>query len=75
MLDQFNAEYKSLDFASCEAKIKERYGVEMSDYGIEKEESMVLARNAKATMGGLFACDPVPMTDEECAAIYEKSYR
>ena len=30
MLDQFNAEYKSLDFASCEAKIKERYGVEMS---------------------------------------------
>lgn len=47
----------------------------MSDYGIEKEESMVLARNAKATMGGLFACDPVPMTDEECAAIYEKSYR
>ena len=49
--------------------------LKMSDYGIEKEESMVLARNAKATMGGLFACDPVPMTDEECAAIYEKSYR
>ena len=27
MLDQFKTEYKSLDFASCEAKIKERYGV------------------------------------------------
>ncbi len=34
MLDQFKTEYKSLDFASCEAKIKERYGVEMSDYDI-----------------------------------------
>lgn len=41
MLDQFNAEYKSLDFASCEAKIKERYGVEMSDYGIVNLASIV----------------------------------
>ena len=41
MLDQFNAEYKSLDFASCEAKIKERYGVEMSDYDIVNLASIV----------------------------------
>ena len=41
MLDQFNAEYKSLDFASCEAKLKERYGVEMSDYDIVNLASIV----------------------------------
>ena len=69
---------KPEDFITALSKLQEDCGVsdlKMSDYGIEKEESMVLARNAKATMGGLFACDPVPMTDEECAAIYEKSYR
>ena len=66
------------DFITALKKLQEDCGVsdlKMSDYGIEKEESMVLAKNAKATMGGLFACDPVPMIDEECAAIYEKSYR
>ena len=41
MLDQFKAEYKSLNFASCEAKIKERYGVEMSDYDIVNLASIV----------------------------------
>ena len=41
MLDQFKTEYKSLDFASCEAKIKERYGVEMSDYDIVNLASIV----------------------------------
>lgn len=41
MLDQFKTEYKSLDFASCEAKIKERYGVEISDYDIVNLASIV----------------------------------
>ena len=41
MLDQFNTEYKSLDFAGCEAKIKERYGVGMSDYDIVNLASIV----------------------------------
>ena len=41
MLDQFKTEYKSLDFAGCEAKIKERYGVEMSDYDIVNLASIV----------------------------------
>ena len=41
MLDQFNTEYKSLDFAGCEAKIKERYGVEMADYDIINLASIV----------------------------------
>lgn len=50
-------------------------GLKMSDYGIQKQECMTLAQNARATMGGLFTCDRTPLTDEECAAIYEKSYR
>ena len=41
MLDQFNTEYKSIDFAGCEAKIKERYGVAMSDYDIINLASIV----------------------------------
>ena len=41
MLDQFNTEYKSLDFAGCEAKIKERFGVGMSDYDIINLASIV----------------------------------
>lgn len=41
MLDQFNTEYKTLDFAGCEAKIKERYGVDMSDYDIVNLASIV----------------------------------
>lgn len=49
-------------------------GLKMSDYGIRPDEFMTLAQNARATMGGLFACDRVPLTDEECAAIFEKSY-
>lgn len=41
MLDQYKTEAKSLDFASGEAKIKERYGVEMSDYDIINLASIV----------------------------------
>lgn len=41
MFNQFNTEYKSLDFAGCEAKIKERYGVAMSDYDIVNLASIV----------------------------------
>ncbi len=41
MLDQYKTEIKSLDFSSAEAKIKERYGVEMSDYDIINLASIV----------------------------------
>ena len=41
MLDQYKTEAKSLDFSSAEAKIKERYGVEMSDYDIINLASIV----------------------------------
>lgn len=49
--------------------------LKMSDYGIQKDECMTLAVNARETMGGLFLANPCPMSDEECAGIFEKSYR
>lgn len=67
-----------MDFVTALVELQEACGVadlKMSDYGIRPDECMTLAKNAKATMGGLFLCDPVPMTDAECAAIFEKSYR
>ncbi len=67
-----------MDFIAALTELQEECGVadlKMSDYGIEPEEFMTLARNARATMGGLFACDRVPLSDEDCAAILEKSYR
>lgn len=51
------------------------YGLKMSDYGIRPGEFLTLAQNARATMGGLFTCDRVPLDDEACAGIYERSYR
>ena len=67
-----------MDFITALENLKKNCGVDdlkMSDYGIIIDECMTLAKNARATMGGLFACDRVPLTDEECAAIYKKSYR
>ena len=67
-----------MDFITALDNLQKDCGVDdlkMSDYGITADECMTLAKNARATMGGLFACDRVPLTDEECAAIYEKSYR
>lgn len=67
-----------MDFIAALVKLQEDCGVadlKMSNYGIQPDEFMTLAQNARATMGGLFLCDRVPLSDEECAAIYEKSYR
>lgn len=50
-------------------------GLKMSDYGFTKDECMTLAVNARETMGGLFLANPCPMSDEECAIIFEKSYQ
>lgn len=67
-----------MDFITALVKLQEDCGVadlKMSDYGIQPDECMTLAKNARATMGGLFFCDPAPMSDEECARIFEKAYR
>ncbi|EHQ90637.1 iron-containing alcohol dehydrogenase [Desulfosporosinus youngiae] len=67
-----------LDFITALVKLQEECGVadlKMSDYGIRPDEFMTMAQNARATMGGLFTVDRVPLSDEDCAAIFEKSYR
>lgn len=67
-----------MDFVTALVELQEACGVadlKMSDYGIQRDDCMMLAQNARATMGGLFGADPVPMTDEECAAIFERAYR
>lgn len=69
---------KPEDFITALVKLQEDCGVadlKMSNYGIEKSECMTLAVNARETMGGLFLANPCPMSDEECAGIFEKSYR
>ena len=69
---------KPEDFITALVKLQEECGVadlKMSDYGIEKSECMTLAKNARDTMGGLFSANPCDLSDEECAGIFEKSYR
>jgi len=51
------------------------YGLKLSDYGVKVEELDKYVKNARATMGGLFSCDPTPLSDEDVVAIYQKSYR
>lgn len=50
-------------------------GLKMSDYGIQKEECMTLAVNARETMGGLFLANPCEMSDADCAGVFERAYR
>lgn len=69
---------KPEDFLDALEALQKDCGVadlKMSDYGIQKEECMTMAKNARETMGMLFACDPAETTDEEIAGIYERSYR
>ena len=69
---------KPEDFITALVKLQEDCGVadlKMSDYGFRKEESMMLARGARSMQGGLFLANPCEMTDEDCAGIFDKSYR
>lgn len=69
---------KPEDFITALVKLQEDCGVadlKMSDYGFKKEESMMLARGARSMQGGLFLANPCEMTDEDCAGIFDKSYR
>lgn len=69
---------KAEDFITALVNLQKACGVDdlkMSDYGFEKSESLTLAVNARETMGGLFLANPCPMSDEECAAIFDKSFK
>ncbi len=69
---------KPEDFITALVQLQKDCGVDdlkMSDYGITADEFMTLAVNARETMGGLFLANPCPMSDEECAGIFERAYR
>ena len=42
---------------------------------ISNGKSTKMAKNARETMGGLFMCDPCPLSHDDCVKIYEKAYR
>lgn len=69
---------KPEDFIAALVKLQEDCGVadlKMSDYGFIPDEFMTLAKGARSMQGGLFEANPCEMTDEDCAKIFEKSYR
>lgn len=69
---------KAGDFITALENIQKACGVDelkMSDYGISEDEVETLAENSRTTMGGLFESDPAPMTNEECAEIFRKSFK
>lgn len=50
-------------------------GLKMSDYGIQREELADFVADAKKTMAGAFKADHIELSDADCLAIYEASYR
>lgn len=69
---------KPEDFITALVKLQEDCGVanlKMSDYGFMPDESMTLAKGARSMQGGLFLANPCEMTDEDCAGIFDKSYK
>lgn len=67
-----------MDFVIALLELQKACGMDnlkMSDYGIEFSEMEALAKNARHTMGGLFACDPVKLSDNDVVEIYNKSYK
>ena len=69
---------KPEDFITALVRLQKACGVselKMSEYGFKKDECIKLAVNARETMGGLFLANPCELNDEDCAEIFEKSYR
>lgn len=67
-----------MDFVTALLELQKACGMDnlkMSEYGIEFSEMEALAKNARHTMGGLFACDPVKLSDKDVVEIYNKSYK
>lgn len=65
-------------FLDILTRLQQECGVDnlkMSDYGITKESLPGIAKNARATMGGLYGFDPTPMSDADALSILEASYR
>lgn len=69
---------KPEDFLTALSELQSACGVDnlkMSDYGITPEEFPGMVQNARDTLGANFLNDPVQLSDEDCRAIYQESYR
>lgn len=69
---------KPEDFIAALVELQAECGVDdlrMSDYGITIGELDTIARNARETMGGLFAANPYEMNHEDCVSVLRKAYR
>lgn len=69
---------KPEDFIAALTKLQEDCGVadlKMSDYGITPDEFPKMVQNARDTLGVNFANDPYQLSDEDCIAIYQESYK
>lgn len=67
-----------MDFIKALKKLQAACGVEnlkMSEYGIAPEEFPVMAKDARNTMGGLFLCDRMELTEEDVISIYRNAWK
>lgn len=67
-----------MDFVTALAELQTACGVDniqMSGYGMKRGELDKYAKNARETMGGLYAVDPVPLGDADALKILEDSFR
>jgi len=67
-----------IDFVTALNKLQQECGVadlKMSDYGINENEFEKMVKNARDTMGFLFDCDRVALSDEDCLNIYRRAYK
>lgn len=69
---------KAQDFVDELVKLQKDCGVDdvdTSSLGLFKKDAEKYVKNAKFTNGGMFASDPVGLTDEEYANIYKDSFK
>ena len=67
-----------MDFVEALAELQAACGVanlKMSEWGLKKENIPAYADCARKTMGGLFAVDPAPLTDDDVVRILEESFK
>lgn len=69
---------KPEDFITALVRLQENCNVadlKMSDYGIDPDEFLKMAQNARDTLGPNFLNDPCQLSNEDCVKIYQKSYQ
>lgn len=69
---------KTEDFITALVRLQEDCNVadlKMSDYGIDPDEFLKMAQNARDTLGPNFLNDPCQLSNVDCVKIYQKSYQ